>query len=62
LAAIYCHGLCYPVVPEGEARIRLMVSSLHSAAHIQQTLNAFESAREIAAFAVDALDALGGLQ
>jgi hypothetical protein len=25
-------------------------------------LNAFESAREIAAFAVDALDALGGLQ
>jgi glycine C-acetyltransferase len=59
---IYCHGLCYPVVPEGEARIRLMVSALHSEAHIQQTLHAFESAREVAAFAVDALDALGGLQ
>lgn len=59
---IYCHGLCYPVVPEGEARIRLMVSALHSEVHIQQTLNAFESAREVAAFAVDALDALGGLQ
>ena len=59
---IYVHGLCYPVVPEGEARIRLMVSALHSEAHIQQTLNAFESAREVAAFAVDALDALGGLQ
>jgi hypothetical protein len=39
-----------------------MVSALHSEAHIQQTLNAFESAREVAAFAVDALDALGGLQ
>ncbi len=37
-----------------------MVSALHSEAHIQQTLNAFESAREVAAFAVDALDALGG--
>jgi hypothetical protein len=30
--------------------------------HIQQTLHAFEWAREVAAFAVDALDALGGLQ
>jgi 7-keto-8-aminopelargonate synthetase-like enzyme len=59
---IYCHGLCYPVVPEGEARIRLMVSALHSAEHIQQTLKAFESTREIAAFAVDALDALGKLE
>lgn len=58
---IYCHGLCYPVVPEGEARIRIMVSALHSAEHIQQTLHAFESTREIAAFTVDALDALGKL-
>jgi len=59
---IYCHGLCYPVVPEGEARIRLMVSALHSAAHIQQTLKAFESTREVAAFAVDALEALGSIE
>ena len=59
---IYCHGLCYPVVPEGEARIRLMVSALHSAAHIQQTLKAFESTREVAAFAVEALDVLGSLE
>lgn len=59
---IYCHGLCYPVVPEGEARIRLMVSALHSAEHIQQTLKAFESTREVAAFAVDALDVLGALR
>jgi glycine C-acetyltransferase len=56
---IYCHGLCYPVVPEGEARIRLMVSALHSAEHIQRTLAAFESTRQVASFAVDALDVLG---
>jgi glycine C-acetyltransferase len=60
-SGIYCHGLCYPVVPEGEARIRMMVSALHSADHIQQTLKAFESTREVASFAVDALDALTGL-
>ncbi|HUJ61070.1 MAG TPA: aminotransferase class I/II-fold pyridoxal phosphate-dependent enzyme [Kofleriaceae bacterium] len=61
-AGIYCHGLCYPVVPEGEARIRLMVSALHSADHIQQTLAAFESTKQVASFAVDALDALTGLE
>ena len=59
---IYCHGLCYPVVPEGEGRIRLLVSALHSADHIQQTLKAFESMREVASFAVEALDVLGGLE
>ncbi len=58
---IYCHGLCYPVVPEGEARIRLMVSALHSAEHIQQTLKAFESTKQVASFAVDAMDVLTGL-
>jgi glycine C-acetyltransferase len=58
---IYCHGLCYPVVPEGEARIRLMVSALHSSGNIQKTLEAFKSVREVAAFAVDALDAISGL-
>ena len=42
---IYCHGLCYPVVPEGEARIRLMVSALHSAEHLHRTIKAFEASR-----------------
>jgi len=60
-SGIYCHGLCYPVVPEGEARVRLMVSALHSSAHIQQTLTAFESTREVAAFALDAMQTLGDL-
>ena len=60
-SGIYCHGLCYPVVPEGEARLRLMVSALHSAGNIQRTIKAFESLREVAAFASEALDVLGGL-
>jgi glycine C-acetyltransferase len=60
-SGIYCHGLCYPVVPEGEARLRLMVSALHSAGNIQRTVKAFESLREVAAFASEALDVLGGL-
>jgi glycine C-acetyltransferase len=59
---IYCHGLCYPVVPEGEARIRLMVSALHSAGNIQKTLAAFKHVREVAAFATEALDVLGSLK
>jgi glycine C-acetyltransferase len=58
---IYCHGLCYPVVPEGEARLRLMVSALHSSGNIQKTIAAFKSLREVAAFALDALEALGAL-
>jgi glycine C-acetyltransferase len=60
-SGIYCHGLCYPVVPEGEARLRLMVSALHSAGNIQKTIKAFESLREVAAFAVEALDVIGAL-
>jgi glycine C-acetyltransferase len=59
---IYCHGLCYPVVPEGEARLRLMVSALHSAGNIRKTLDAFKSVREIAAFAVEAADVLADLK
>jgi glycine C-acetyltransferase len=58
-SGIYAHGLCYPVVPEGEARIRIMVSALHSAEHIQRTLTAFESAREAAAFAAEAGNIFG---
>ena len=60
-SGIYAHGLCYPVVPEGEARIRLNVSALHSADHIARTLAAFESAREVAAFALEARAALDGV-
>jgi len=48
-SGIYAHGLCYPVVPEGEARIRLLVSALHSADHIQDTLKAFATMRDVLA-------------
>lgn len=51
---IYVHGLCYPVVPEDEARIRIMVSALHSQEHLQRTLQGFASAREAAHFAREA--------
>jgi glycine C-acetyltransferase len=43
---IYVHGLCYPVVPENEARIRMMVSSLHSEEHLERTLDAMVAARD----------------
>ncbi len=59
---IYVHGLCYPVVPEGQASVRLLISALHSDEHLQRTLAAFESAREVASFAVDALAALGAVE
>jgi glycine C-acetyltransferase len=61
-AGIYCHGLCYPVVPEGEARLRLMVSALHSSGNIAKTLDAFKHVREIAAFTSQAADVLVSLR
>ena len=53
---IYVSGLCYPVVPEGEARIRMMISALHSSEQISRTLDAFVSAREASGFATAARD------
>jgi glycine C-acetyltransferase len=41
---IYAHGLCYPVVPEREARIRLQVTALHSEDDIRQTVSSFVNA------------------
>ena len=41
---IHAHGLCYPVVPEGEARIRLEITARHSAADLGRALNAFDLA------------------
>lgn len=53
-SGIYAHGLCYPVVPEGQARIRMMVSALHSQEHIDRTVEALQSARVAAGFAESA--------
>jgi glycine C-acetyltransferase len=41
---ILVHGLCYPVVPEGEARIRVELTARHSAQDIGRAINAFELA------------------
>jgi glycine C-acetyltransferase len=43
--AIEVNGLCYPVVPEGQARIRLETSARHSEADIARALVAFDQLR-----------------
>lgn len=40
-AGIYCIGFSFPVVPPGQARIRLQASAAHTPAHIDQLLDAF---------------------
>jgi glycine C-acetyltransferase len=42
---VHVNGLCYPVVPEGQARIRFEVSMRHSDDDIALALRAFEQAR-----------------
>ncbi|MCI0515877.1 glycine C-acetyltransferase [candidate division KSB1 bacterium] len=41
-AGIYVIGFSYPVVPKGEARIRVQISAAHSMEHLNQAINAFE--------------------
>ena len=38
---IYVIGFFYPVVPEGQARIRVQVSAAHSRAHLDRAIEAF---------------------
>ncbi|MBN2480813.1 MAG: glycine C-acetyltransferase [Bacteroidales bacterium] len=38
---IYVKGFYYPVVPKGEARIRVQLSAAHTKAHLDQALQAF---------------------
>ncbi len=40
-AGIYVIGFSYPVVPKGEARIRVQLSAAHTAEHIEQAVHAF---------------------
>jgi glycine C-acetyltransferase len=41
---IHVNGLCYPVVPEGAARIRLELSARHSDQDMTRAINAFDLA------------------
>src|SRR5205085_8194005 len=41
---IYVIGFSYPVVPHGQARIRLQVSAAHSDSQIDQAIDAFKAA------------------
>ena len=40
---IYVVGFSYPVVPQGQARIRVQLSAAHNDAHIDRCMDAFES-------------------
>jgi glycine C-acetyltransferase len=45
---IYVIGFCYPVVPEGAARIRTQISAAHSESDIDAAISAFSKvAREL---------------
>jgi glycine C-acetyltransferase len=41
---VHVNGLCYPVVPEGQARVRLEVTARHSEQDIGRAINAFDLA------------------
>ena len=38
---IYVIGYSYPVVPKGQARIRVQVSAAHTRTHLDKAINAF---------------------
>lgn len=45
---VYVIGFSYPVVPQGQARIRTQMSAAHKSEHIEQAVNAFaEVGREL---------------
>ena len=45
---IYVIGFSYPVVPKGQARIRVQLSAAHTPEHIEQAVAAFtEVGREL---------------
>ena len=45
-AGIYVIGFSYPVVPKGEARIRVQLSAVHERGHLDRAIEAFTSVGE----------------
>jgi glycine C-acetyltransferase len=45
-AGIYVTGFSYPVVPKGQARIRVQLSAAHTNAHLSQAITAFQKVRD----------------
>ena len=43
---IYVIGFSYPVVPNGQARIRVQLSAAHSDQDVEQAMDAFAAARD----------------
>ena len=43
---VYCIGFSFPVVPKGEARIRLQISADHSQNDLDLALNAFKTVKK----------------
>ncbi len=43
---IYVIGFYYPVVPKGQARIRVQISAVHEQAHLDQAIQAFKEVGE----------------
>ena len=44
---IYVIGFSYPVVPKGQARIRVQISAAHSSEDIEKCMNAFAKVRDL---------------
>lgn len=44
---IYVIGFYYPVVPKGQARIRVQVSAAHSREHLDKAISAFKKVRRV---------------
>jgi glycine C-acetyltransferase len=38
---VYVIGFSYPVVPKGEARIRVQLSAAHEPEHVERAISAF---------------------
>jgi glycine C-acetyltransferase len=46
---VYVVGFSYPVVPQGQARIRLQASAAHTDEQIERTIRAFAEVRPLVA-------------